>query len=92
MEAPTPRQLQILRAIVEPIASGEPWPTIRELCERFGISSTNAMKDHLACLTRKGLIEPDIASARSLRPTAAGWRAVGLRKPSPQPIQGGTTP
>ena len=43
---PTPRQLEVLRAIHEAIVKNGWPPTIRELGEQLGIGSTNGVNDH----------------------------------------------
>ena len=53
----TKRQETILRFIIESIRDlGYP-PTIAEIGEEFGISSTNGVNDHLLALDKKGYIE-----------------------------------
>jgi len=64
----TQRQRAILDYIIESIReSGYP-PTLLELCEAFGIGSTNAVNDHLKALERKGFIERT-SKARGIRVT-----------------------
>lgn len=77
LEGLTYRQLELLRAIADGIADGLP-PTIRELGDRLGITSTNGIADHLRALERKGYIErraPRVA--RGLRITESGKRLLG---------------
>jgi repressor LexA len=45
-------------------------PTIRELMEDAGLSSTNAVAGHLLALERKGLVTSLPGKARTLRVTA----------------------
>lgn len=72
--SPTQRQLQVLRTIAS-LASAKGYPpSIRELADALGISSTNAMNDHLRALERRALITRDRLTARSILITAAGWR------------------
>lgn len=73
----TNRQRLVLRAIVETTqVRGYP-PTLRELCDALGVSSTNGMSTHLAALERKGFISRQPRQARSitvLKLEAAGER------------------
>lgn len=86
--APTLRQLEVLAFIAARIDDGLP-PTIREIAERFGIRSTNAVNDVLAALERKGCLERGAMKARSMRIRKLG-RAhlesvpLGLRTVSPE--------
>ena len=68
----SPRQRDVLAAIdnIRRIA-GFP-PSIRELCLALGVSSTNAVADHLKALEKKGAIQRDRMKARSLRLTRRG--------------------
>ena len=53
----TKRQEAILRFIIECIRDNGCPPTIAEIGEEFGISSTNGVNDHLLALDKKGYIE-----------------------------------
>ena len=53
----TKRQETILRFIIESIRDMGYPPTIAEIGEEFGISSTNGVNDHLLALHKKGYIE-----------------------------------
>lgn len=53
----TKRQESILRFIIESIRDVGYPPTIAEIGEEFGISSTNGVNDHLLALDKKGYIE-----------------------------------
>lgn len=71
----TKRQQAILRFVVECIRDyGRP-PTIAEIGERFGLSSTNGVNDHLVALEKKGYIERT-SKARGIHVTNKG--ATGL--------------
>ena len=52
----TQRQRAILDYIIESIRGNGYPPTIAEIGEQFGISSTNGVNDHLLALERKGYI------------------------------------
>jgi len=71
----TKRQEAVLRFIVECIRDEGAPPTIAEICERFGLSSTNGVNDHLVALEKKGYIERT-SKARGIHVTARG--ATGL--------------
>jgi SOS-response transcriptional repressor LexA len=70
---PTTRQRQVLQAIRDYTAANGYPPTVRELCARLGISSNNAIADHVAALRRKGMLRPapGVKTARSLVLTEA---------------------
>lgn len=64
----TKRQQEALDFIVECIQEDGYPPTIREIGERMGISSTNGVSDHLRALERKGYLIRDESKSRALRP------------------------
>ncbi len=64
----TTRQRDILEFIVRSVRDNGFPPTIAEIGDRFGISSTNGVNDHLVALERKGFIERS-SRARSIRVT-----------------------
>lgn len=77
----TERQGAILEFIRECIeARGFP-PTLREIGERFHISSTNGVNDHLRALERKGAIYRDSLISRGIR-IADGSRTVKRASPT----------
>lgn len=64
----TDRQAAVLDFITTHISgSGFP-PTIREIGDHLGISSTNGVNDHLKALERKGYLLREDAKSRALRP------------------------
>lgn len=63
----TARQQEILEGIQANILEKGYAPTVRELCARFGIRSTNAITDHLRALKRKGYLEIEPQAHRGLR-------------------------
>jgi len=67
----TKRQSQILKFIIECIRDNGSPPTIAEIGERFDISSTNGVNDHLVALEKKGYIERS-SKARGITVTAKG--------------------
>jgi repressor LexA len=78
MEELTQRQRQILSFIVrEAETRGFP-PTIREIGEQMGITSTNGVNDHLKALARKGYLLRGEQQSRSLVPTKRARLVLGL--------------
>lgn len=72
---PTARQLAVLRFVVEAGA-----PTVREVMDHFGFTSTNAVSFHFAALIRRGLLERgDQGKSRDVKATEAGLRVIGRR-------------
>ncbi len=71
----TKRQEVILRFIIECIRDYGSPPTIAEIGEEFGITSTNGVNDHLVALAKKGYIERS-SKARGIYVTNKG--ATGL--------------
>ncbi len=65
-EALTRRQREILEFIEEMITRFGKSPTIREIGERFGISSTNGVRSHLEALMKKGYIKKQKLISRGL--------------------------
>lgn len=49
--------------------NGDPPPTYREICKRFGYRSPKAANDHVRALERKGLLTHQKGRSRSLRLT-----------------------
>jgi repressor LexA len=73
----TKRQAAILRYIIESIRDEGYPPTIAEVGQQFGITSTNGVNDHLVALEKKGYIERS-SKARGIHVTpkaAAGLYA-----------------
>ena len=68
----TDRQLEVLRTLFALTEKRGYAPTIRELGNKLGIESTNAVKDHLKALKKRGLIEWTPNRARTLRLTQRG--------------------
>ena len=72
MDELTPRQEEILRFIEHHQRQNAYWPSIREIQERFGFKSTNAVMGHLRALERKGVLERIPGQARTFRLLGAG--------------------
>jgi repressor LexA len=80
MLQPTPRQLEAL-AIIKTFteAAGYP-PTLRDLCTRMGMKSTNAADTHLVALEKKGLLVREPRLSRSMVITPAGLEALAKQR------------
>ena len=63
----TARQREVYDYILESLRTRYVAPTLREICGRFGISSTNGARDHLRALQRKGWITMGNGEARSIQ-------------------------
>lgn len=64
----TKRQAAVLQYIIRCIRDNGMPPTIAEIGQKFGISSTNGVNDHLVALEKKGYIERS-SKARSIHVT-----------------------
>ena len=74
--APSPRQRDALRVILEFIAAHGYAPSHRDLADLLGYSTGTTARDMVLTLHRKGLIHRDPATARSMRLTADGEAAI----------------
>jgi len=76
----TRRQQQVLDFINNWIMERGYPPTMREIGEEMGISSTNGVNDHLKALERKGFLARDDMKSRALRPVAGSgqWLEVPI--------------
>jgi repressor LexA len=72
VRAPTERQREILDFIREWTQRQKYPPTIREIGDGLGISSTNGVNDHLLALQKRGLVAWQPHCNRTLRLTSAG--------------------
>ncbi|TXH57452.1 MAG: hypothetical protein E6Q97_04425 [Desulfurellales bacterium] len=63
---PTDRQLEVVQHIYESIRLRGYPPTRRELCEKLGLRSTNAVADLLRAAQKKGLLVLDTKTARGI--------------------------
>jgi repressor LexA len=62
----TDKQRDILKFIYEEIRSRQLAPTIREIGEKFGFSSTGTVRDHLRALVNKGYIRIHEGKSRAI--------------------------
>jgi SOS-response transcriptional repressor LexA len=69
---PTTRQGDVLRFIASSTAERGFPPTLREISDGVCIVSTNGVSDHLAALSRKGLVTVTPGVARGIVLTAKG--------------------
>lgn len=76
---PTPGQLRVLRVLHAHSVTNGHAPTIREVCDTLGITSTNAVAEHLDLLEEKGLVEHQPGTARTLKVTRRGLAALGAQ-------------
>lgn len=67
MKKLTARQEEILSFIENYEWRNRYWPSIREIQEKFGFKSTNAVMGHLRALERKGMLERIPGQARTFR-------------------------
>jgi len=63
----TPRQMSILRFILETQREREVSPSIREICEHLGGRDVKTVAEHLDRLEEKGAIERERGAVRSIR-------------------------
>ncbi|MHC4885858.1 MAG: transcriptional repressor LexA [Planctomycetota bacterium] len=66
MKALTEKQSEILDFLVECIRDEHYTPTVREIADHFGIKSTNAVRNHLDAIERKGYLSRKPGASRSI--------------------------
>lgn len=64
------KQQKVLDFIAAGIADQGYAPTMREIADHIGVTSTNAVNDHLVALERKGALVRTALKSRTLRPVA----------------------
>jgi repressor LexA len=78
----TAKQREIFEAVQDWIQeSGRP-PTLREMAQRMGVSSTNAIRDHLRVLEGKGYLKREARLSRGLE-VIRGGKADAPERPGP---------
>jgi len=85
----TEKQLRILDVIREFTAEMGYPPSVREIGERVGLSSSSTVQSHLKTLERRGLLRRDPTKPRALVPADMVLRAVApsaRREPGPETI------
>ena len=81
MQTPSNAQKRFLNVIWE-LTMERGWPpTVRELAERYGTSSTNGVLDMLKVLQKYGWVVRDNMAARCLKLTGSGFEAAGIDSP-----------
>lgn len=74
----TAKQLEVLRCISDHVHNlGYP-PTVREICQTVGLSSTSTVHGYLQRLQNRGFIQRDPTKPRTLEITKSGRQALGL--------------
>ena len=68
----TAKQREILEAVQAWIAEHGRPPTLREMAQRMGVASTNAIRDHLRVLETKGYLKRDARLSRGLEVIRGG--------------------
>jgi repressor LexA len=80
VKALTAKQQRVLDFLKSKILENGYPPTVREICDATGLSSTSTVHSHLATLTKKGFIKRDSAKNRAIEildeDFYAGGRAV----------------
>ena len=62
----TPKQKSVLKFIYDNIKNQQQPPTIREIAEHFGYSSTGTVRDYLNALSEKGFIRLQAGKSRAI--------------------------
>lgn len=73
MTALTDSQRTVFVALLDMMMEAGRNPTLRELCARTGIGSTNGVSEHLVRFRNRGLLEHDALKSRALSITDRGW-------------------
>ena len=74
----TPRQQAVYDYVRDRIVTRGYGPTVREMCQEFGIKSPNGVMCHLKALEKKGMIIRSSKQARAIELTEEGLRSQGL--------------
>jgi repressor LexA len=83
----TAKQREILEAVENWIRERGRPPTLREMAQRMGVASTNAIRDHLRVLETKGYLRREARLSRGLE-LIRGGKADAPERPAP--LQGPT--
>lgn len=88
-EEKSSKQLAILKFIWKRINSQGYPPTVREICEAVGLSSTSTVHGHLSRLEKKGYIVKNPAKPRAIEITELGMKKMGVNShPGKIPVLG----
>lgn len=80
MEKLTAKQEKVLNFIQEKIQANLP-PTIREIAQELGFSSTGTVRDYLEALEKKGYLKRALNKSRSMELLNSGSKTTGTRFP-----------
>jgi len=80
MEKLTTKQEKVLTFIQEIVEQNLP-PTIREIAQELGFSSTGTVRDYLKALEKKGYLKRGLNKSRSIELLDLGSKAAGTRFP-----------
>ena len=73
-----PKQLEVLAFIHQQVTNQGYPPTIREICDAVGLSSTSTVHGHINRLIKRGYLQKDPAKPRALEITQEGLSAIGI--------------
>ena len=71
------KQIDVLRFIYEEVKEHGYPPTVREICNAVGLSSTSTVHGHLSRLEKNGYIQRDPSKPRAIELTQIGLKAIG---------------
>ncbi|HJA73246.1 MAG TPA: transcriptional repressor LexA [Candidatus Limosilactobacillus faecipullorum] len=74
-----PKQLEVLAFIHQQVTEQGYPPTIREICDAVGLSSTSTVHGHINRLIKRGYLQKDPAKPRALEITQDGLVAIGIK-------------
>lgn len=77
------RQIKILKNIYKQVEKRGYPPTVRELGEAVGLTSTSTVHGHLSRLEKKGLIIKDPTKPRAIELTPKGLKTIGVKPSKP---------
>ena len=75
----TNRQSDVLAFIRDHLIREQCTPTVREICENFGVSSPTGARCHLEALEKKGVIERRHGENRNIRLLGVKIKIVRMR-------------
>ncbi len=71
MKAMSPKRMQIYNYIAQCVADRGYPPSVREICDEVGLSSTSTIHAHLTALEKSGYITRDTGKTRAIKLTGA---------------------
>lgn len=72
------KQLAVLKCIYEEVNEHGYPPTVREICQAVGLSSTSTVHGHLSRLEKNGFIQRDPTKPRAIEVTPLGLSELGI--------------